>query len=231
MRRFTSLRRPVLVALAVCFAAATALYSIIWMVHISRPPLELGVDFEISPTSHAAVVTRVYREGLARAAGVRTGDVIVAIDGRKMADPSPFYGYPYYKAVILGKQGDLAVLSVERDGVQGSLAFRVLLEPFRPKPTELSGWKDILGKVLGFYPLFFLIVGMAVLFLRLDDADAWRLAPGADVQWLHCRRAAHRGLDSASRAPLHDVVPHDRLGHGARSFQLLLLRLSGSVAD
>jgi len=176
MRRFTSLRRPVLMILALCFAAATALYSIVWMVHISRAPLGLGVEFEISPASHQTVVTRVYPEGPAEATGVRTGDVIVAIDGRKMSDPSPFYGYAYVEAVQLGKQGDVAVLSVERQGAPAQLTFRVPLEPFRPRPAELSGWQDILGKVLSFYPLFFLIVGVAVLFLRLDDADAWRLS-------------------------------------------------------
>ena len=176
MRRFTSLPRPVLMTLAVCFAAATTLYSIVWMVHISRPPLQLGVDFKISPTSHQTVVTRVFPEGSARAAGIRAGDVIVAINGRKMSDPSPFYGYAFYKAVLLGKQGDWVVMSIERQGAPESLTFRVLPEPFQPKPTELSPWEDILGKVLNFYPLFFLIVGVAVLFLRLDDADAWRLA-------------------------------------------------------
>ncbi len=176
MRRFTSLRRPVLVILALCFAAATTLYSIVWMVHISRAPLGVGVEFEMSPTSHQTVVTRVYPDGPAEAAGVRTGDVIVAIDGRKMSDPSPFYGYAYVKSVQLGKQGDVAVLSVERQGAPELLTFRILLKPFRPRPAELSGWQDILGKVLSFYPLFLLIVGVAVLFLRLDDADAWRLA-------------------------------------------------------
>ena len=176
MRRFTSLPRPVLMTLALCFAAATTLYSITWMYHITRPPLQLGLDFNISPTSHQAKVTQVYPEGPAEAAGIRPGDVIVAIDGRRMSDPSPFYGYAYYKAVVLGKRGELTVVRVERQGAPGPLTFRIVLEPFRPQPAELSGWQNILGKVLDFYPLFFLIVGVSVLFLRLDDADAWRLA-------------------------------------------------------
>ena len=159
-----------------CFAAATTLYSITWMYHISRPPLQLGVEFDFSRTTHQALVTVVYPDGPAYAAGVRTGDTIEAIDGRKMSDRSPFYGYAYYRSVILGKRGDVVALSIERPGAPGLLTFRVLLAPFRPKPPGLSGWQDVLGKLLNFYPLFFLIVGVAVLFLRLDDADAWRLA-------------------------------------------------------
>jgi hypothetical protein len=31
-------------------------------------------------------------------------------------------------------------------------------------------------EVLGFYPLLFLVVGLAVLFLRLEDSNAWLLA-------------------------------------------------------
>ena len=55
MRSFFSLPRPLLVGLATLFAAATILYSAIWMYHIRREPLrlaevQLGFNFENRPS-------------------------------------------------------------------------------------------------------------------------------------------------------------------------------------
>jgi len=43
MRTFTSLPRPLLLTLAILFAAATTAYSIVWMVHVHHV-VGLGTD-------------------------------------------------------------------------------------------------------------------------------------------------------------------------------------------
>jgi len=45
-------------------------------------------------------------------------------------------------------------------------------------PQRISRFLDLLNLPLNYYPhpLGFLIVGLAVLFLRLDDLNAWRVA-------------------------------------------------------
>ena len=44
MRPYTSLSRPLLLTLAILFAAATAAYSIIWILQARRIPVRLGIE-------------------------------------------------------------------------------------------------------------------------------------------------------------------------------------------
>jgi hypothetical protein len=65
-------------------------------------------------------------------------------------------------------------LTVERVGSSGQ---RILWLPLRGKGTPAPTWLEaLLLQPTAYYPLFFLVVGLGVLFLRFDDANAWRLA-------------------------------------------------------
>ena len=170
MRPFTTVPRPLLLALAVLFGAATTAYSITWMVHVHHV-VGLGTDVRWVP-SHEAEVHDVEVGSSPWQQGLRPGDRIVAVNGEKLDNPSPFYGYPFYKAVTLGRKGDVVQLSVLPPGETGEHTIRATLIAYS-SPVGLRG---LAAQAMNFYPLFFLVVGTLVLSLRLEDRHAWLLA-------------------------------------------------------
>lgn len=170
MRRFATFPRPVLLALAILFGAATTAYSIVWMIHV-RHVVGLGTEVRWL-TSHEAEVHDVDSASSAWQAGLRSGDRIIAVNGDRLDNPSPFYGYPFYKAVMLGREGDVVQLSVLRTGEMSERTVRPTLIAYRSP----SGVHGLAMHAMNFYPLFFLVVGMLVLGLRLEDRNAWLLA-------------------------------------------------------
>jgi len=169
MRRFATFPRPVLLALAILFGAATTAYSILWMVHVHYV-VDLGTGLRWL-ASHEAEVHDVESESSPWQVGLRSGDRITAVNGEKLDNPSPFYGYPFYQAVMLGHKGDIVQLSVRRPGEKGEVTLKPTLIASSP-----SGLRGLALRAMSFYPLFFLVVGMLVLGLRLEDHNAWLLA-------------------------------------------------------
>src|SRR6059036_2927596 len=85
MRGLTSLPRPLLRIAAILFAAATVLYSGLWMRYIRvQPQVVIGIEYEDSHVGYLPRVTRVLESSGAEAAGVRPGDLVRAIDGRTL---------------------------------------------------------------------------------------------------------------------------------------------------
>jgi sigma-B regulation protein RsbU (phosphoserine phosphatase) len=160
----------VLLTLASLFCAATTAYSLIWMVHVHHV-IALGTDVRWT-ANHEAEVRDVESRTLAWQAAFRPGDRIVAVNGERLDNPSPFYGYPFYKAVMLGRKGDIVRVTVLRPGRAGELTLRPPLVSF----GSLSGLRGLAAQATNFYPLFFLIVALIVLSLRLEDPNAWLLA-------------------------------------------------------
>ena len=136
MRTFTSLPRPLLLTLAILFAATTA-YSIVWMVHVHHV-VGLGTDIRWTAT-HEAEVREVERGSLAWQAGLRSYDRIVAVNGESLDNPSPFYGYPFYKSVMLGGKGDIVQVTILRSGEPGELTLRPALVTY----DTLSGLRGL----------------------------------------------------------------------------------------
>jgi phosphoserine phosphatase RsbU/P len=159
-----------LLAVAILFGAVTTAYSIAWMIHIHHV-VGLGTDVRWV-ASHEAEVRDVESGSPAWQIGLRSGDRIMAVNGEKLDNPSPFYGYPFYKAVMLGHEGDVVQLSVLRPGEMGELTLRTTLIAY----SSPSGLRGLALHAMNFYPLFFLVVGMLVLGLRLEDRNAWLLA-------------------------------------------------------
>jgi phosphoserine phosphatase RsbU/P len=170
MPAFATFPRRVLLTLAILFGTVMAAYSVVWMIHIHHI-VGLGSDVRWLP-SHEAEVHDVESGSPAWQAALRSGDRIVAVNGQKLNDPSPFYGYAFYKAVLLGREGDIVQLSVLRAGEMGEVTVRPALIAYR-SPPGVHGW---VMQAMNLYPLFFLIVGMLVLLLRLEDRNAWLLA-------------------------------------------------------
>ena len=64
--------RPLLLALALLFAAATVVYSVAWMyyVRLSSLPVEVGMDTQ--PSSPGMIITKVWKDAPAERAGLRS---------------------------------------------------------------------------------------------------------------------------------------------------------------
>jgi phosphoserine phosphatase RsbU/P len=172
-----SLPRPVLWGLATLLAAAAILYGSLWMYYVRQPGnlVELGFNQthndQYDEKTHSIAVGDVVPGSPAERAGLRPLDRIIGVNGLPLQTSAPFD-----EAWARGRPGDPVVLTVER--------------PSEPKPLILQGVfrastlgqvpeglaKSSALQVTGSFPVLFLAVGFAVLFLRLDDPYAWLLA-------------------------------------------------------
>jgi hypothetical protein len=223
MRRFATFSRPVLLALAILFGTATTAYSIVWMVHV-RHIVGLGTDL-MWLTSHEAEVHDVERGSSAWQVGLRSGDRIMAVNGERLDNPSPFYGYPFYKAVMLGRKGDVVQLSVLRPGEMGELTLRPTLIAY----SSPSGLRGLALQAMNFYPLFFLVVGMLVLGLRLEDRNAWLLA--LLFAGFICGAPLFEGSIKPTCSRVGSLVQNDVRNFGPGDLLLFLSDISHFLAD
>jgi len=170
--------RPLLLALAAIFAALTIFYSAAWMYYIRRPmsappPVEVGFDELYSPSG--IEIDSVYPNSPAEKSGLKVNDRIVAINGRSADSES---GWDELESRIWqsSQPGDTVTLTLQRPGQSQSL---VITPRFRARQGagDTGGIaRTIAVQILELYPLLFLIVGLAVLFLRVEDRNAWLLA-------------------------------------------------------
>ncbi len=169
-----SRRRALLYLAAVLFGGATTFYSIVWMYYAPQSgATRIGAEFTYSLASRVLRVTRVVQGRNADQAGLRAGDEILAINNAKLDTLTP-----YYEAVGRGTQGDTVNFSVRRPGEASLRTVPVVLES--PLPLEmyrnLTPSRMAAIRLMMSYPILFLVVGMAVLFLKVEDRNAWLLA-------------------------------------------------------
>jgi len=159
--------RPVLFALALAFAASTILYTTLWMLGKRwAPDVDLGFD-----NSPSLFVTRVQQDSPAEKAGLLPGDQILTIDGTHLEDTTSLYAL--YK---LHKPGDTVHLTIARPAETSPVVLTAVLQR-RPSHPEEIGWTQYFAELLSSsYPVPFILVGLVVLFLRLEDRRVWHLA-------------------------------------------------------
>jgi serine phosphatase RsbU (regulator of sigma subunit) len=172
MQASFSSRRLASYLLAILFAAASTTYSVLWVLHVRRPPPPPTFsNYEYSVAARFMKVGFVFPGGPGEEAGLRAGDRIVAIDGKPLDTLGPFY-----EAVIVG-QKDVVEITVEQQGSSvRQRALKLVVRGSKPAPMRMTRLEHLLGLPMGYYPLGFLVVGLAVLFLRPDDRNAWLLA-------------------------------------------------------
>ena len=170
MPELRPLPRAALLVLALVFAASTALYSVLWIYsQRKQPPVQLGFDTEYVATEHSQLVKNVNKGSPAEKAGLRAGDRILKVNGEQLENL-------YSLSDIWGqhKPGDTVELTVRRPDSPAPLLIRAV---FRAPPAMDSKFSEHLGQdIINTFPVAFLVVGMAVLFLRLEDPRAWLLA-------------------------------------------------------
>jgi len=67
-------------------------------------------------------------------------------------------------------------LTIQRAGVSAPIVIEAVLQPPRPFPKEGRVARNVGLDILNTYPAGFLVVGLTVLFLHLEDPNAWLLA-------------------------------------------------------
>ncbi len=161
-----------LASLATLFAAATLLYSVLWIYTNNRPsPVELGFDNEYLMAEHCDLVDRVQSDSPAERAGLRAGDRIIGINGRHIENSSSIND-----VWALHRPGDTVNLTIRRPHVSAPFVTQAVFRAPGPASREGKVAQDVGQDITKTYPLGFLLVGMAVLFLRLEDPNAWLLA-------------------------------------------------------
>src|SRR2546428_3795788 len=134
MGAFTSLPRPLLRIAAILFAAATVLYSGLWMYYIrAQPRVVIGIEYENPHGEDSLRVIRVIAGSGAEAAGLRPGDLLSAIDGR------PLEAYvPFPETVTRGRPGDVVRLTIQPPGETIPLVLPVVLGSPSQETSERS---------------------------------------------------------------------------------------------
>ena len=178
MRRWSALPRPFLATLAGVFALVGIVYGSLWMyaVRYPGPMVELGFNQLHNPhydaRTYSLSVDDVTEGSPAQQAGLRAGDRITAVNGRALGTEIGFDD-----SYVRGHPGDVVALTIERPGEPEPL---ILHAVFRAKRLPSRAGEGLARssalQVIGLFPIPFLLVGFAVLFLRLEEPTAWLLA-------------------------------------------------------
>lgn len=178
MRIRKPIPRPTLMIAATVFCAVVTLYAGTWMYEIRRTvqhQVELGFNTDRATMFDAATscipVYNVAPGSPAEKAGLRPGDDIYAINGVVLTS-GELFDHVWSTAV----PGDKVQLTVTRAGESQPV---VLHGVFRRSSEDRSGEgiaRTSARQATSFFPVFFLLVGFTVLFLRLEDPYAWLVA-------------------------------------------------------
>ena len=169
MRTLNSIPRPWLLAATIAFAAILIVYTGVWLYYAGwSPPVRTGFEWKAELTPYVTVTT-VAPDSPASRAGLQVGDRILTVDGY------PQHVMTVAPAIARGKPGQVATLRVQRPSVTEpiDLPLTLVAAPPRAQPTTAQ-WLAI--TLINYYPVPFLVVGLLVLFLRLEDRNAWLLA-------------------------------------------------------
>jgi sigma-B regulation protein RsbU (phosphoserine phosphatase) len=172
MQKLPAFPKPLLATLATLFAAATALYSGLWMYNARwHPRVELGFDEEYVEAEHCDLVKDVSKDSPAERAGLRRGDRIVAINGRPLRDR-----FSIGHAWAWHKPGDSIALTLKRPNVPAPFVIKGIFRAAPDTSQEGGITQQLSQEIVRTYPVAFLVVGLAVLLLRLEDRNAWLMA-------------------------------------------------------
>ena len=173
---WTTLPRPLLIAIAILFCACTTLYAGLWMYDVRIDSMvELGFnkshDEVYDQLTRSILVQDVEPGSPAEKAGLKTGDRIVAVNGRELTTSAPFDD-----VYATARPGDAVEFTIARKGAPLPITIHGSFRASRSMYPSEGLARSSAIQILNSFPVLFLLVGFAVLFLRLGDANAWLLA-------------------------------------------------------
>lgn len=168
---------PLQYATAILLAALTLLYSAAWMYYVRRPLQETRVEIGIDAfySSAGVEIDDLHPNSPAEKAGLKTKDLIVAINGSSADSASAWNGLEN-RTWLRSQPGDTVTLTVRRPGQSQRLVFTPSFRAKQGAGDTKTLARSVAAEAQDAYPLAFLIVGLAVLFLRVEDRNAWLLA-------------------------------------------------------
>ena len=165
-------------SLAIVFGALLTLYSVTWMYLVRQESaVVVGIDTKFRPICQCLELSSITPDGPAARAGLKVGDRVRAIDGRRFDRYEPLLDLRRY-----GRPGQVATFEVERDGSVHEATVTLLARRDVPPTPQSAAWTNpgalmrVVQQVLTLYPIPFLIVTLVVLLQRPDDPHAWLLA-------------------------------------------------------
>jgi phosphoserine phosphatase RsbU/P len=166
--------RPVLFAAAIILALTAILYSAAWMYYVRGvPQVEIGIDESYS--SAGVEIDNVHSNSPAEEAGMKAKDRVVAINGNR-SDSATAWSELLFRTWLSAHPGETVTLTVQRPGQSQPLVIRPWFREEQGMGDTKTLVRTIADQILESYPILFLIVGLAVLFLRVEDRNAWLLA-------------------------------------------------------
>jgi phosphoserine phosphatase RsbU/P len=183
------LLRPLAWGAALALSAASLAYTALWLYcrdpgpetlsadlglppdQLLEPAVKLGFNLRYVEGVRGISVGRVEGSGPAARAGLRAGDLIVAVNGLSLADSAA----PFLAAYRAALPGDPVHLSVVRPGEPGPIALSGAFVA-RPLSERIVPALQLANHTMLLFPILFLAVALPVLFLRIEDPHAWRLA-------------------------------------------------------
>ena len=184
-----------------------------YYVRVTNNPVELGFNsthlVQYDQKTKGFAVLDVVPRSPAERAGLRPGDRIVGVNGQTLQSSAPFD-----ETWARSRPGDPVELTVERPGEPKPL---ILHGVFRASSQAAEGLaRSSALQITDSFPVLFLVIGFAVLFLRLDDPYAWLLAlmfagfvaaPGLGVPSLSVMPDALRTFVLAYRSLFFGLLP------------------------
>jgi sigma-B regulation protein RsbU (phosphoserine phosphatase) len=133
--------------------------------------VELGFDIEYDRGARGVRVTQVRPRTPAEAAGVRAGDLVVAVNARPVRDGASPLGEVY----LAGRPGETVDLAVLRGDDPSPTTRRAVFRERGQATSVPALLRAVIGTTV-LFPFVLLAVALPVLFYRLDDRNAWLVA-------------------------------------------------------
>jgi sigma-B regulation protein RsbU (phosphoserine phosphatase) len=157
---------------AFLFGAMALGYACIWTYYTQQNAgAFLGITSSYDGWARRLNVATVLPDSPAERAGLRPGDVIEAIEGRPLDTQSPFYDH-----VTRGRPVDPVRFAVRRDGYPRLIEITAALGSAPSRSPAHTAVQRVAILPLNWYPVPAVLLALTVLFLRVQDRNAWLLA-------------------------------------------------------
>jgi sigma-B regulation protein RsbU (phosphoserine phosphatase) len=163
-------RARILAALA--FGVTALCYASIWTYYTQQEAgAFLGITSSYDGWGRSLDITTVVPDSAASRAGLLPGDWISAVNGQPLDTQAPFWDH-----VTRGRPGDAVSFTVRREGNPRPIELTAVLGEAPGRSPAHTTVQRLAMLPLNWYPVPAVLLGLAVLFLRVHDRNAWLFA-------------------------------------------------------